>query len=502
MVINITSSFTVYIQILAMLYIAILNLVINKRKIRKLVIFYTLLLNLGLNSILFIFNISSLFKSTSIFSLSNGAFIIIELIYLLGLFLSIFSRSESKEYPSEKIVDCFILIIISSLIGLVISINLISFISCFLIAILSIGIIFFLADYKKEFNLLKLYFIGCIFTIACLVLLIIIIFLETNTLLLYELNNVEFSSITNTLLSLIFIIGIGIPFGMFPFFIYHLRDYFQNTSYTYLFLYSLVNYITTFSTLKIFQIFTFTLVFNGFLLFFLSSLSLLISLFYIITELFTSLDGNSYSLKKLFGYSVVSDFNIFILFSSFISLINSGDISFYVESLVFFLLIIMSNKFLIYYTFFPLMLETYDDNLKLFGNFRTKYKIFGRFLFVSGIILVFPLSFNGSFNILYLYNLDEVMINSLLKLMATLAFSLFIIYLSINLIFISIIYIQIYYSQNPEYQEREDLEGIRTFYLFPIPVLLALISTFIILFYFGNNIIFEWFKDFLLLSGL
>ncbi|MFX0058121.1 MAG: hypothetical protein ACFE8J_07455, partial [Candidatus Heimdallarchaeota archaeon] len=297
-------SYTLLIQILSLLYLAILNLVINKRRTRKLISFYTILINLVLNTILFILSVfNGIVEENSIFELSIGTLLFVDIIYIFGLLLSIFSRIESDEYESEKISDCIILLIISSLIGSILTMNLVSFISCFLVVNLLIGCIFFIAEHKKELNLVKFYFIGFIFTVTCLVLSSVVIFIETRTVLLYEINQIEFSNTINIFVSFLMILGIGIPFGMFPFFIYHLRKFFQNTSFTYLFLYSMFNYISAFLLLRILHIFTFSLVFNGFIIFFLSSLGLIISLFYSITELFTSFDGSTFSIKKLFGYS-------------------------------------------------------------------------------------------------------------------------------------------------------------------------------------------------------
>ncbi|MFX1556736.1 MAG: proton-conducting transporter membrane subunit [Promethearchaeota archaeon] len=497
------SSITIFIQILLLPFIAVLNLLINKKCKRKNINFYSILLALVLNNAVWIPHIiNDINKEITIFSISNGTFIIIDLIYFLGLILLIFSKNEFDEFESDKISDCLLLIIISNFIGMIVTLNLIALISCFLTITILLGIIFFTGEYKKEFNILKFYFISIIFIVIFLAFSIIIIFFESNTLLLNEIDSFQLSEISNILISLFLILGISIPFGILPFSIYHLRNYFQNSSYTQLFLYSLFNYISMFSLIRILKLFTFSLIFNGFIIFSLSSVSLIISLFYIITELFTNFDGKTYSIKKIFGYSIMSDYNLFLLLFSILSFMNIENNTFYFESLIFFMFINMFSKFLVFYTLYPVTLETYEDNLRILGDFWKKYKLFGIALFISGICFIVPLGLSGIFNLLYINTLNEFNMNSLLKLIGTLTFSLFMLYLFTSLTFISTFFTRIYFKNNVEYLERKNIKEMSINYFFPILVFYALIITYIIVFVLNNNILFELFRDFFIIAEL
>jgi len=497
------SSIIILIQILIITSTAVLNLIINKKGKRKDINFYSILLALVLNNATWIPNtFNGIIKERTIFNISNGTFIIIDLIYFLGFILLIFSKNEFDEFESDQISDCLLLLIISNSIGLIVTLNLISFISCFLTITILLGIIFFTGQYKKEFNILKFYFIGVIFSLIFLGISVIIIFFESKTLLLNELDIFQFSKISNILISLLLILGISIPFGILPFSIYHLKNYFQNSSYTQLFLYSLFNYISMFSLIRILKLFTFSLIFNGFIIFFLSSLSLILSLFYIITELFTNFDGKTYSIKKIFGYSAVSDYNLFLLLSSVLSLINMENYTFYFESLIFFMFITMFSKFLLFYTMYPIMLETHEDNLKNLGNFWTKYKFFGITLFISGIFFIVPLGLSGIFNLLYINTLNEFNMNSLFKFIGTLTFSLFLLYLFISLTLVSNFFTRIYFKNKVEYLERDNIKEMSIKYFFPILIFFSLIIIYILIYYLNSNIIFELFRDFFIATEL
>jgi len=171
------SSIIFLTQILVLTSTAILNLIINKKEKRKDLNFYSILLNLVLNTAVWIPSIfNNKIKESTIFNISNGTFIIIDLIYFLGLLLSIFSRNE---FESDQISDCLFLLIISCFIGIIITLNLVSLFSCFLTATFLLGTIFYTGEYKKEYKILKFYFIGIIFTTIFLLLSVVVIFLES-----------------------------------------------------------------------------------------------------------------------------------------------------------------------------------------------------------------------------------------------------------------------------------------------------------------------------------
>ncbi len=274
-----------------------------------------LIINTGL---LIFFSLSDIIQRDFYLNLEKGTFLLIEIILLMGLIVSLFSREEVVNIANENYHDGLILTILLGLIGMVISSNIISIFSCFIVVMVLIGVIFYFGDYPKEFQLLRLFFLGIGLSTIMLFFASFLIYQEFGSLILTEIKIMSINDTSNVLISLFLFLGIGIPCGLFPFSIYHLKNYYQDSSYTNLFLFSIFSYISFFVILRFLNAFPFSLPLNGIIIMVISSIGLIISLVFVLTELFTSLDGDTFSIKKLFGFSLVSDFNMFVLFASFI----------------------------------------------------------------------------------------------------------------------------------------------------------------------------------------
>ena len=487
-------------QLISMFFGAMLALIVKNRKIRKNLTLYLMVFNLILNSLLLYFS----FVNNSVdnylnLSLSIGTYILIEVIFIVGLILSIFSKKEFQKFDLDDLSDSLLLIILLGLIGIIISFNLLSIITFFLLIIVCIGIIFYISDYKKEFKVLKLYFMATIFSIIMLSLATLIIFLETNSLSLSIIKFHKFSDFMNISISIMLLLGIGIPCGLFPLSVFHLKNYFQDCSYTQLLLYSLFNYITAFLSLRILNMFAFSLSFNSFMLLILSSIGLIITFFFIITELFTHFDGNTYSIKKLYGYSVISDYNVFILICTLLPLISTINMAILFNMILYYLLNVISFKLLLFYSFYPVMLETYDDNIRILGDFWKKHKYFSFILFLTGLIFIFPLGFISFISILNYFSFYEIIMNSLLNTIANLILVLFSVYIVITLILLSTLFIQISFSKKSQHEVRENVEVVAKTDYWPFYILMISFILYLVLYFIGNTVFFDIFQEFLLI---
>ena len=480
---------------------AILILFMNDRINRKLLSSFIILLAFIMNTMLLGFYIGyGLIEREFYLNLTSGTFIISEIILLLGLIVNLFSKEEIVNIVNENLFDGIILIILLGMIGTTISSNLLVIVSWFILVIVLIGIIFYFGDYPKEFRLLKNYFLGVGISIILLFSASYLIYLEFGTLILTEIKLLEMSGINNVIISLLLLFGIGIPCGLFPFSIYHLKNYYHDSSYTNLFLFSIFSYVNIFVLIRVLNIFTFNLIFNGLFLMVISGIGLIISLIYVLTELFTSLDGDTFSIKKLFGFSISADFNMFLLFASFLVFLGPLEMTnSYMNILIFYLLMVISIKALIFYTFFPIMRETHDDNLKLLGQFQEKYKSFGNILLIAALILSLPLSILSFIAFPSIFSTEGIIEMSLYSLLSFLIIVLYIIYLSITLIFISITRVQIYFSDKPRYIERESVKNISANHYLPIIIIFIIIGLLNIMFLLGNNIFYLIFKSFLII---
>jgi formate hydrogenlyase subunit 3/multisubunit Na+/H+ antiporter MnhD subunit len=130
-----------------------------------------------------------------IFNDSNlkGTYIIIELILIFGLIATQFSKRELMDSSNKCLYDSLMLIIIFGLIGIVLTTNIMSIILWFLFLSLIFGVIFFIDNFKKELELLKLYFIVLIISAICLIGATILIYLATGSLELDVINGIQIS---------------------------------------------------------------------------------------------------------------------------------------------------------------------------------------------------------------------------------------------------------------------------------------------------------------------
>ncbi len=218
---------------------------------------------------------------------------------------------------------------------------------------------------------------------------------------------------------------------------------------------------------------------------------------YITIELFTHIDGNTYSIKKVFGYSVVLDFNLVLLFVVFSNLLTTPLNEIFLNSIIYFLLTIFSVKMLIFYTFYPVMINTREDNMKLLGGFKKEYRKFGTVLLVSGLIIIVLLGFlflNNTLPILFSY---EIASNSLYSLTASIVLTVYVLFLIVVLIFISTNFNHLYNKNEPQYLQRDSVKIIRSIDYMPIMVLFVIIICLSLSYIFIDNFFYDLFKDFL-----
>ena len=306
---------------------------------RKQVIFGLLFFNLVLNSFLCVMHI--------FYSDSNlkGIYITIELILIFGLIATHFSNNELENSLNKGLYDFLVLIIIFGLIGIVLTSNIMSIILWFLFLSLIFGVIFFIDNFKKELELLKLYIIVLITSAICLIGATILIYLATGSLELDVINGNQISEELNNIILIALYLGIGLLCGLVPFSIFHLKNYFQDNSYANLLLFSIFIYIISFIAIRILNVLSPESLIVSFTLISLLILGIILPMVYIPIELFTHIDGTTYSIKKIFGYSVVLDFNMVLLFVMFSFLLTTPINEIFLNSIIYFLLTIFSVKF-------------------------------------------------------------------------------------------------------------------------------------------------------------
>ena len=458
---------------------------------RKQVIFGLLFFNLVLNSFLCVMHI--FYNGSNL----KGTYITIELILIFGLIATQFSNNQLENSSNKGLYDSLILIIIFGLIGIVLTTNILSIILWFLFLSLIFGVIFFIDNFKKELELLKLYFIVLIISAICLIGAIILIYLATRSLELDVINEIQISEELNNVISIAFFLGIGLLCGLVPFSIFHLKNYFQDNSYANLLLFSIFIYITSFIAIRFLNVLSYESLIVSFTLIPLLILGIILPMVYIIIELFTHIDGNTYSIKKIFGYSVVLDFNMVLLFIVFSNLLTTPINEIFLNSIIYFLLTIFSVKMLIFYTFYPIMINTYEDNMKLLGGFKKEYRKFGTVLLISGLLIIVLLGFlflnNTLPTLLFTY---EIASNSLYSLATNIVLTVYILFLIVVLIFISTTFNHLYNQNEPQYLQRDREKNIHSIDYVPIIVLFVIIICLSLSYIFICNFFYDLFKEF------
>jgi len=459
---------------------------------RKQVIFGLLISNLVLNSFLCVMHIFYIFNGSNL----KGTYITIELILIFGLIATQFSKNELKNSSNKDLYDFLVLIIIFGLIGIVLTTNIMSIILWFLFLSLIFGVIFFIDNFKKELELLKLYFIVLIISAICLIGATILIYLATGSLELDVINGIQISEELNNFISITLYLGIGLLCGLVPFSIFHLKNYFQDNSYANLLLFSTFIYITSFIAIRILNVLSHESLIISFMLITLLILGIILPMVYITIELFTHIDGNTYSIKRIFGYSVVLDFNMILLFVEFSNLLTTPLNEIFLNSIIYFLLTIFSVKMLIFYTFYPIMINTDEDNMKLLGGFKNKYRKFGTGLLVSGLIIIVLLGFLFLNNILPILFSYEIASNSLYSLTASIVLTIYILFLIVVLIVVSTNFNHLYNQNEPQYLQRDSAKNIHSIDFIPIIVLFVIIVCLSLSYIFIGNFFYDLFKDF------
>ncbi|MGV9171979.1 MAG: hypothetical protein ACOC44_17190 [Promethearchaeia archaeon] len=440
-------------------------------------------ISLILNTVLLVFYIL-LGISEYAFHLNfdTGTLFVIEMILLLGLLILVFSKREMVKIVNEKQLDSFIFLILLCLIGTVITSNLLITISCFVLSIFFIGVFFYFGQFAKDFELLRWYFLSVGVSTILLIFGSFFILWETNTLIMTEITFEGFSPFMNFLITILLTLGFGIPCGLFPFLIFHLKNYFQDSSYSSLIIYFSFLSTTLFLVLRVLNIISLKLFANGIFLLIISSIGLIVFLAYILTELFTSLDGDTFSIKKIFGFSLCADFNIAMLFISSLVFIGSVHASLvYFNALIFFFISLIALKSLLIFSFFPLMLETFDDNFKLLGRLKEKYPKFSYLFPIIGLLFAFPVNFIFLNDIMSVYTQETVIANSLFSIFANITLGFYLFYLLIHLILISILFAQIFYGNPPRYIERESPSPFQMSHYLPAFLIILIIGVVITL---------------------
>jgi formate hydrogenlyase subunit 3/multisubunit Na+/H+ antiporter MnhD subunit len=458
-------------------------LVIKKEKTRKNIHLILSFGNLIIVSILLIINFGPHQEIFFNIFLSKNQYLLMALIFLFQVAFSIFVKYTSKNYPHAYLFDVFSLLIFLSLIGMVISMNFLTLISFYILALVLTGMLFYFGEFKKEFFLLKRYFITCCVGAISLILATLILYLDTGTMMIYNLGSSMGSEYASNLTAVLILLGLGIPCGLLPYSVFHLKKYFRETEYFQLVIFIVFNFITSMIIMRLLNQIIFEQI--TFIILIMLGLGLVIAIYYIILELFTSQDGFSYSVKKIIGYSTVADSNLILLFFVNFSIFPEHYKGNLVQLVIFLQICLVIVKLMLSYSFLQVANISNEDNVRLLGNFWKNSKVLGILLTFSGVLLIFPVSFIFIYSFFIQFDFLYPILNSLITLISSIVFSLFIITLFIILLFTAHFFIQVFINENASYLERELPQKINKNLIYIIAIfIIGMLIGFVFIFFY------------------
>ncbi len=424
-------------------------------------------------------------------NLNIGTLFLWEIIFFLGCIIFFLSKDEMSGILNENLYDTLLIVVIFSLVGASLTLNILITTIFIMILFLTLILIFYFGRYSKPLKLLKYFIISVIISLSFLIIAILIIFFEVNSFILTEINIFEFNPVLNVITSLFFLFGFGLPCGIFPFVIYHLKAYFHDSTYTTLF--SLTNLtfpVISFILIRQLIAFSYDLFINSFIILIISIIGLIISITFLLTEIFTSIDGKSYSIKKIIGYSATADFNMILLISAFIGFLPTNSMKIEYRNFLFlFIFSMILVKTLLFHSLKPIILETLDDNIKLLGGFWKNHKHFGIFYLMGGIFLTIPFALgNILLNLITNLFTESIIDLPFISFVGFTIWILLIIYFIIIVIWVSITFNDIFFG-NPKHIKFKKIRPITILDYIP-QIFILVFSIFLCVLYFINNLLF------------
>ncbi len=428
---------------------------INEQKKRKKIIFWIISSSLIINTFsLFIALFMNLQFHEFYLIIDGNVLLIIEFILLGGMFYAILSKNNDKKSINMPIHDGISLLILAGIIGIVSSSHLLILISWFAFVLILLGVNLFYGEITIDFKNCIPYFLSIGISLVALSIFSIIIFLDTGTIYIIDIISIGVSSELNFICIILIIIGFGIPCGIFPFGVFHLKKVFQDGSYHNLLFYFMINYSIIFSLFRSFQFFEFLPLGYGLIVTIISILGIITFFYILLKELFFSLEEQSFSLKSIMGYSITGDFNNILMLLS-ISLLRPGNIrETYLDGLFLIFSLFILIKMLILFALHPIILTYEDDPIR-----KEKDRIYSRLLqyllYLTGAIIAFPLSFYSFWILNEVSNVPEVQSNSAFTFLIVFIIVLHLLYNMISLITISTINLESYNNKILKTEKKE-----------------------------------------------
>ena len=426
-------------EIIIILVSGISIIYIKDRVLRKRIIFWIILSSLIINTFSLVIAFFMHIQLYLIYIIvDSNVLLIIEAILVGGIIYATISKNNDKNSIKIPIYDGINQLILAGIIGFVSSSHLLILISWFAFILVLLGINLFYEEIAIDFKNFIPYFSTIGISLTALYIFGIIIFFDTGTMNIIEIISIGVSDEFNFICIILIIIGFGLPCGIFPISVSHLRKLFQDGSYFSLLFYSLINYSTIFNLFRLFQFFDFLPLGFGLSVTIISILGTTIFSYILLKQLFFSLEEKTLTLKKIMGYSITGDFNFFLMLFSISLLIPGYMKETYLNGLFLIFSLFILVKLLILNNVYPIILTQEEDHI-VKEKGRMYSKILRFLLYFAGAKIAFPLSFYSSWILFEVLSSPEVQSNSAFIFVIIFIIILHLLYNMISLVTISTI---------------------------------------------------------------
>jgi len=441
------------IQLIVIIVCGISICFIKQQQVRKKIIFWIIFSSLIINTFsLFSALLMNLQFHEFYLIIDGNILLIVEFILLGGMYYAIIAKN--KKPINNPIYDGISLLILAGIMGIVSSSHLLILISWLAFVLILLGVNLFYGELAIDFKNYIPYFLSIGISLVSLYVFSIIIFLDTGTINIIEIINIGPSSELNLIYIPLIIIGFGIPCGIFPFGIFHLKKVFQDGSYYNLLFYFMINYSITFSLFRSFQFFESLSLGYGLIITVISILGIIIFFYNILKELFFSFEEQSFSLKKIMGYSITGDFSNFLMLFSISLIIPSYVKQTYLSGLFLIFSLFILVKIVILFALHPIIL-IYEDDVNIQEKGRIYSKLLRYLLYITGVIIAFPLSFYSFWILNEVLNIPGLHSYSTFIFLIVVVIVLHLIYYIISLITIATITLESFNNKILETEKRE-----------------------------------------------
>ena len=415
-------------ELIALFIIGILSLRIKNREFNHKLIKIVFLVLLVINPFQLLFSMNS---PNLIFEIA--IVLTTEIIIVHNLIVILIKPNFNQLFQNT------IILITTSLIGIVSSSNLLIMVSWFACLIFFVIISYFYTGEPKKYHDYILILLSFLISIVILLISAIIPIFSIGSANIVDISSLNLQ--LSIVVCVLFLFGFGALGGLFPFNLLFSRFY-TDSGFQTLKIYMIIQYASIFSLFRLIFVFDIYLFQFGLILLILSALGSIISIYKTLNDFFFNFGSKKSSLRNILGNCFILDFNNIFLLSSLFFISNGFSISLFFT----FVFFIYLAKFLLMVPILYKLRKIETNDLNKIGHLFQEDRFLGILTLISGFIVAFPssaLSFNLILNAL---NSSTIQLDSILYSIIVMVFVIHSIYILANIMLLASISVKINFN--------------------------------------------------------